>query len=209
MLLNLSSLARVVFLLEVVAWFIVAPRTFGQRPNATPTVLTGPSDWRFERLPIPPGFAPDIRWTGFEEARFAPGMFAPGSTNYFTYVLAITVDGTAPVTVVDLKEFLEKYYRGLSVNVGRRKGLMPDVAQISAAVTVAKAETETAGKFEATIPYFDTFNDGRKILLHVEIVVLRKAAAKQTRLVMLISPQPTAAPVWKQLRSIGRTAEEK
>jgi len=54
---------------------------FGQGKNATPTILKGPADWRFERLPIPPGFAQDIKWTGFEEARFAPGMFDPSSAN--------------------------------------------------------------------------------------------------------------------------------
>jgi hypothetical protein len=50
--------------------------------SAKATVLKEPADWRFERLPIPPQFAPDIRINGFEEVRFAPGMFDVVS-NYF------------------------------------------------------------------------------------------------------------------------------
>src|SRR5882672_10759329 len=67
MLLRLSSLTRILLLLGAVAWFNVAQRAFAQRQQPAPTVLKSPSDWRFERLTIPPGFAPDIKWTGFEE----------------------------------------------------------------------------------------------------------------------------------------------
>src|SRR5436189_6143351 len=83
--------------------------SFAQRPNATPTMLTGPADWRFERLPIPPGFARDITWTGFEEARFSPGMFDTSSPTYFTYALAVQLDGTPPIQTAELKELLDKY----------------------------------------------------------------------------------------------------
>jgi hypothetical protein len=51
------------------------------------TILKEPVDWRFERLPVPAPFAPDIKLTGFEEARFSPGMFDTSSANYFTYVM--------------------------------------------------------------------------------------------------------------------------
>lgn len=60
---------------------------------ATATILKEPADWRFEGMPVPPGFAPEIKLTGSEEIRFAPGMFDTGSSNYFTCVLAILADG--------------------------------------------------------------------------------------------------------------------
>ena len=31
---------------------------------------TGPPAWRGERIALPPGFAPDLGWTGVEEIRF-------------------------------------------------------------------------------------------------------------------------------------------
>ncbi|MHC4535416.1 MAG: hypothetical protein ACYS6K_15805, partial [Planctomycetota bacterium] len=42
---------------------------------ATPKLLLAPVDWRFEAMPLPPRFAPKVKWTGFEEIRFAPGVF--------------------------------------------------------------------------------------------------------------------------------------
>lgn len=205
---RLASLPRVLLLLGFVAMFHTAPFAFAQRQQPAPTILKGPSDWRFERLPIPPGFAPNITWTGFEEARFAPGMFSTTSTNYFTYALTVSVDGTAPIAAAELKDFLDKYFNGLSTAVGRRRGLTPDASQLGAEVHAVIAETNATHRFTAKVPFFDTFNDGHKILLNLEIAVLPKAKEKRTFVVLLISPHTGDAPAWKQLRAIGRTVEE-
>ena len=85
------------------------------RQGVKPSILKGPSDWYFERMPTPPAFAPDIKLNGFEEARFAPGMFDTASPNYFTYVLIILADGAPAIDSAALQDFLEKYYRGLSM----------------------------------------------------------------------------------------------
>jgi len=189
--------------LLVVICVSFGPSAFGQGKNATPTILKGPADWRFERLPIPPGFAPDVKWNGFEEARFAPGMFDPSSANYFSYALVVSVEGTNPVEKADVQDFLDKYIKGLSVGVGRRKGLTPDASQLGATVTALKSESGSPAKFEAIVPFFDTFNDGRKIILNLRITVIPRADEKRTFVVLLISPKPTDAEIWKTLRSIG------
>lgn len=175
---------------------------FAQRANATPTMLLGPADWRFERLPIPPGFARDIPWNGYEEARFSPGMFDTNSATYFTYALSIYIDGTTPIQVKELKEFLDKYFKGLSTMIGKRKGMNPDSAIFNAEVTARKGEAEPAGKFAVKMPFIDTFTDGRQIMLNVEIDVLPMPEAKKTQLILLLSPQANDAPIWKQLREI-------
>ncbi|MFA5193441.1 MAG: hypothetical protein WC740_22260, partial [Verrucomicrobiia bacterium] len=102
-----------------------------------PSILKEPADWRFEGMAIPPGFAPDIKLTGSEEIRFAPGMFDTHSSNYFTYVVVILADGAPELGTAELKDFLEKYYRGLSTAVGRGKGLSPDTGQMRAVVNPA------------------------------------------------------------------------
>ncbi|GEP44032.1 hypothetical protein [Brevifollis gellanilyticus] len=187
--------------------FASTSSAFAQRANATPTMLKGPADWRFERLPIPPGFARDIPWTGYEEARFAPGMFDTSSANHFTYALSIYVDGTAPVQAPALKSFLDKYLKGLSVMVGRRKGLKPDEAQFNAEVLPRKTEANATGTFTAKATMFDTFNDGGKVSLNMEIDVLPKAEAQKTQIILLITPQAFDAPVWKQLREIRSSVQ--
>ena len=187
----------------------ITTSAFAQGRNVTPTLLKGPEDWRFERLPIPPGFAPGIKWKGFEEARFAPGMFATGAENYFTYALAVSVEGTNSIQVAELKDFLDQYFSGLSIAVGKRKGLKPDPAQFGAEVTSVKSEFTGLSRFAAKLPFFDTFNDGRKVLLNLEISVLPKTDAAKTLVVLLISPQSKDAPVWSELRNIAKTVEDK
>jgi hypothetical protein len=171
-----------------------------------PTMLLGPADWRFERLPIPPGFARDIPWTGYEEARFSPDMFDMKSATYFTYALSICIDGTPQIQAKELKDFFDKYFKGLSTMVGRGKGMEPDPAVFQSEVSPRKNTSGTAGLFTAKMPYFDTFTDGHQLTLNLEIDVRPLLAAKKTQIILLISPQANGEEIWKQLRAIRSAA---
>ena len=171
--------------------------------QAAPTMLTGPADWRFERLPIPPGFARDIPWSGYEEARFSPGMFRTESPTYFTYALSVCIDGTPKIGAVELKDFFDKYFKGLSTLVGRGKGMQPDPAVFNAEVK----PLEKAGLFSARVPYIDTFTDGRQITLNVEAEVRPLPQKSKTQIILLLSPQAREAEIWAKLRSIRAAAQ--
>ncbi|HEY3840598.1 MAG TPA: hypothetical protein VGL72_28695 [Bryobacteraceae bacterium] len=160
-----------------------------------PTILTGPTDWRFEKMPVPPQFAPRIPFKGFEEVRFAPGVFDNASPNYFTYVFVLSLEGTPNLDPAALKDFLEKYYRGLSVAVGRPKGQSPDVSQMTATVSPAGP-----GHFTARVVFFDSFTDGRKITLNIEGRVVHRPS--KTGLVLLVSPQSKENNAWTKLHEI-------
>ncbi|MCD6049120.1 MAG: hypothetical protein K0Q55_523, partial [Verrucomicrobia bacterium] len=194
-------------LLALVAGYAFTQTVFAQGRNAAPMLLKGPVNWGFERMPIPTGFAPDLSLKGFEEVRFAPGMFDTSSTNYFTYALAVSAEGTNSIGMAELKDFLDKYFRGLSISAGRQKGLNPDPAQFGAEVVSVNSDFAGLNRFTAKLPFFDTFSDGRKIALNLEIAVLPKGEANKTLVMMLTSPQATNAPVWQELRTIGKTME--
>jgi hypothetical protein len=184
---------------------LTLPSWSQRRPMPTATLLKGPTDWRLETMPVPPGFAPDIKFKGFEEARFAPGMFDTTSSNYWTYVLVVSAEGSEGVDVAGIKDFLEKYYQGLMAGAGRRKKLSPGVSQMKATVTPAKPGSDSKQQCDAQIPIFDTFNDGRKVVLNLEIGVVPQTTSKKTCLVLLISPQAKDHGVWKKLREIRDT----
>lgn len=169
-----------------------------------PTLLKEPADWRFEAMAIPPGFAPDIKLTGREEIRFAPGMFDTRSSNYFSYVMVILAECAPELGAADLKDFLEKYYRGLSAAVGRGKGFSPDANQMKAVVNPTPPSAESKKCFSAQVVFFDSFTDGRKITLNVEALVIPRPSSKQTCLLMMVSPSAKDAAVWQTLRDTGR-----
>ncbi len=57
-----------------------------------PFILKTPTDWRYEKIDLPLDFAPSINYNGFEELRFAPGMFDREAEKYFTYVFVISIE---------------------------------------------------------------------------------------------------------------------
>lgn len=175
-------------------------------PPAAAGILKEPADWRLETMPLPPGFAPDLKFSGTEEIRFAPGMFDPSSATYFSCVLGLILHATPDFGATELKAFLETYYRGLSVSVGQRKGLSPDRSQINATVKPAGANHDGPVRLAATVNFFDTFSDGRRITLNVESTVLPLPKSGNTGVILLVSPSPTDGPVWKTLREIGQNS---
>ena len=70
------------------------------------TILKSPTDWGFERMDFPLGFAPGIKFTGFEEIRFAPGMMDTTKSDYFTYAFVVSIDGQKNLNLSDIKDFL-------------------------------------------------------------------------------------------------------
>jgi hypothetical protein len=159
-----------------------------RRQVATPTLLLAPVDWRFEAMPLPPLFAPKVKWTGFEEIRFAPGVFDNSSPNYFSYVIALSVNGTSAIDAAGIKDFLETYFRGLLPGVGQRKGLTVNTAQIAAEIAPAQTKPKTNARCQGTVTIIDTFTDGRKTTLNVEADVLPQEALKKTHVLLLLSP---------------------
>jgi|GEM_PF-628360 len=174
-----------------------------RRVGASATILKEPADWRLETMSVPPGFAPDVKLNGSEEIRFAPGMFDNTSDTYFTCELAILTDGAPDLSTAEIRDFLEKYYRGLSTSQAQRTGLKVDPAQMKA--TVSPSPTADAkNRFDAQVDFFDSFSDGRKITLNVEVQVLPLPARKQTCVILLVSPGAKDSAVWRTLIEIGR-----
>ena len=169
---------------------------------AAPKLLPSPVDWRFEAMPLPPRFAPEVKWTGFEEIRFAPGVFDNSSPNYFSYVIGLSVNGTSAIDAADIKDFLETYFRGLLPLVGQRKGLTVNASQIAAEIAPAQTKPKTSARYQGTVTIIDTFTDGRKTTLNVEVDVLPQEALKKTHVLLLLSPQARDSKIWKTLRGI-------
>jgi len=98
------------------------------------SMLPTPADWRFERIDFPLSFAPELTYEGFEELRFAPGMFTAESETYFTYIFGMKITNDAALDAAELKSLLETYYRGLCRAVAKDKKFDIDVSKISAQV---------------------------------------------------------------------------
>ena len=153
-----------------------------------------PEGWRYERIDFPLSFAPELEYEGFEELRFAPGMFAPGADSYFSYALAIRIEGDQRVDGAFAAEFLDTYYRGLARTVAAGRGL--DLEGAAFGVEVAP---HPAG-FLATVDTVDAFVTGEALRLRFELSV--HDGPGYVELFGIVSPLDEDAPIWDELHAI-------
>ena len=165
-------------------------------PSLLPKTQEG---WRYERLVFPLSFAPDLKYQGFEELRFAPGMFDPQSDTYFTYIFAVRLEGTHKIDSDFVRTFLFKYYRGLCEAAGADRNPPLDLKKISVFVKKGEDQRTGADVFVAEVVMFDAFVTGKPMTLNIEIVAADDPNAKATCLFALASPKPKSHKVWKLL----------
>lgn len=176
--------------------------------------LSAPKDWRPETIPFPLDFAPEIKYKGFEELCFAPGMFKRDSATYFTYVFFWYLEGDQTITAKNLEQNLTLYFRGLCKEVGEAKKLTIDTNQIKAKVTKHNTsdlflDSKYNEHFDAQITIFDSFNKGEKVELNSDIAVSK--TQKNTVLFFCVSPKPynDSSKIWFQMYDIRNSLKIK
>jgi len=171
-----------------------------------PEILMEPPTWAFEKFPLPPSFATAITYKGFEELRFAPGMFKKDAHDYFTYVFVAQIDSSVVISQEDVKNYLVNYYQGLCAITAKDRKLVIDTTKINAAVYRQKKSTANYTTYDAVVNLFGVFADGAPVTLNMEVSVIENAAAKKSWLFFIASPLHKKDETWKQLYSIrGRT----
>ena len=182
----------------ILAFVFTSAFLFGQKEKNS--LLKYPETWKSERINFPLDFAKDIHWKGFEELRFAPGMFKTEAKDYFTYTFIIKREANTPYTEDILVKFLNTYYKGLCKVVNANDKFPIDYNKIKASV-----KKETATTFTADIVFFDSFTDGRNVNLKMYI----ESITTKTGIVLLSSVAPKAIPKelikihYKNKKSLG------
>jgi hypothetical protein len=171
---------------------------------AKPELLKQPDNWAFERFSMPPAFAPAITYKGFEELRFAPGMFKKDSIDYFAYAFIASIDSVRDISQKDIQVYLQRYYKGLCSQVAKDNKLTVDTSKIT--VAIVKNET-LPGKeiiYNYSLNVFGVFADGAPVKLNMEAKVMKDVAHQKIYLLFITSPQPKTSVVWEKLHEIQR-----
>lgn len=190
--------------------FIGLTQTICIAQEPEPILLNTLEDWRYEKIDFPLDFAPTLVYDGFEELRFSPGMFDTTSKTYFTYLFAISFNNISKISKSELKSFLSAYYKGLCNEVAKGKKMEVDTSQIEINLYKHKNIKSKGKNYTAELLFFDTFTDGRKVVLHMEIDLLKDKAKKQLYLFAKVSPQPKQSIIWKEMhQAIEKTKTQK
>lgn len=166
----------------------------------TKPILDIPEDWRFERITLPFDFAPEMPYTGFEELRFAPGMFDRSSENYFTYLFIASIKNEKKFSKRAIKNFLTQYYQGLSKAVAGENKEKLDFSNITISVKRNRTIKRKQKNYIATIVYLDTFNKGEEVILNMELTVVSNKKNPHTYLMVMVSPQEKNHSIWDFMR---------
>jgi len=167
-----------------------------------------PADWRFERIDFPLSFAPELKFKGFEELRFAPGMFKPESDTYFTYIFAMKITDDVTLDAPALQSLLETYFRGLCRTVAKEKNFDIDTSKITAQVRADQPDAPPIRNFSCTVASFDPFVTGKSLTLNLEMIVIDTSRTDH-RIFAAISPKPVDSPIWKLLRTLKDQFQER
>ena len=171
---------------------------------------TGDPPWKGERIPLPPGFAPNLGWKGVEQIRFAPGMFQPDAPDFFSYIIVFLLEPGAAIT----KEAVEKehlvYYQGLAEAVMGSKGATVDASQFSMELKPAtdlEPAPESAEKpsgYRGLLQWTEPFATQKPQILHFEITTwIYEGKPVVLSCVSPVDPEKEAP--WKALREIRRS----
>lgn len=190
-------------LLTVLAYLIFSTGLEAQQPK--PQLLKEPAAWEFERFALPPSFAPDFPYKGVEELRFSPGMFKKDSADYFTYAFAAQLDNTATISQKEVQDYLLRYFKGLCAATAKDRKLVVDTSKVTVSLAKKTSMPATETIYHAVLHVFGVFADGAPVALHAEIKVLTDAAAAETWLVFIASPQAKTGKAWKTLYHIQKT----
>lgn len=178
------------------------------------------TDWKGERIALPPAFAPAMKLKGIEEIRFAPGMFQAQSETFFSYAFVFSVTKAQELTPEIIQREMLVYYRGLAESVLKSKGKTVEADKFTFKLERAKQATGPPAQLPAATPvtqyageldWVEPFVTGKPQVLHFEIQVWTDPIAPRSYLFVCTSPKARGETesVWKELRSIRRTFEVK
>lgn len=171
-------------------------------PILAETKFVFDGDWRGERIDLPPGFAPDLGWTGVENIRFSPGMFDPTKESFFSYALVFLLKEGDDVSAEGIQREVLTYYRGLSAAVLKGKNMHTDTEKFEFELS-EPTEAEGATTYTGKLKWIEPFATQKGQFLNMDIRVWKHG--NQPALFFSVSPQPEDHEVWKDLFRIRDT----
>lgn len=165
-----------------------------------PYYLPTPLNWTTEQFLIPIFFAPQIRYQGIEDIRFAPGWGNDHSNEYWSYAFLWYLDGYEKIDAGILKKNLKAYYSGL-VDVMKNDSASDQQVPIKITVHNIQTNNKNLKQFSGSIYMFD-YMASKPITLLYKVNIQTSSVKNKTYVFYEISPQPYDHEIWKTLDQI-------
>jgi hypothetical protein len=153
-------------------------------------ILETDSTWNQEVFQFPIPFAPEIKFDGFEDARFPKFWAKKDSADFWSYIFVWSINNPMELTSGILENNIEKYFNGL-MNY-----------QNSVALFVKKEPSTNANKYIGKLKTFDALVTKKNMTLNVTAEHFYCIQSKKTYIVFKFSPKEFGANIWNKLENV-------
>lgn len=167
--------------------------------KATDKSFPVPAGWRTEHIDFPLPFAPELEYKGWEELRFAPGMFDDKSETYFTYAFLLRLDGRIEFNRKSLAQLLTTYFQGLCRHVAEGDKPAIDVTGVVATIDSPGKKEKQGVSYRCVLKMIDVFVTKKPLDLNLDILVSANGEDGCTCIMVGASPKAHGHDSWKEL----------
>jgi hypothetical protein len=157
-------------------------------------------NWGQEFFQFPLSFAPEIEFTGMEEARFPKGWANTESPEFWSYAFAWEIDAEAQLTKSALEHSLQLYFDGLlSINTWQKND---STVQRTNALFVEKTATKSNSHYTGKIKIFESRYTKKPMTLNVTIEQHYCETNQKVVILFNFSPKEFEHDTWVKLAEV-------
>lgn len=164
--------------------------------TASKHVLETDSTWFKEIFVFPISFAPEIKYTGIEDARFPPDWSKADSPEFWSYLFAWHIERNEELSGVELEHNLQLYFDGLL-------GLNNERVKEKTTVTLAKNDiANVKSSFIGKVKTLDTRYTKKPMTLNVLVEEHYCERKRQSIILLRFSPKEFEHDIWQMLGDV-------
>lgn len=159
------------------------------------SILTNTKNWKKEIIKFPIDWAPDVKLVGFEELRFAPNWNKQNHKEFWTLVMAWSIDAKSALSQNLITTNFKGYFDGLmKPNHWSQTFAEPKIKVFE------KNKNDTDFTFQMT--FFDGFHTGKITTVNVKVTQIFCRITQRAFITFYISPQKQKDKIWKTLKKM-------
>lgn len=162
-------------------------------------VFESDTTWLKEIIKFPLGFAPEIKFEGYEDLRFAKNWRKKDSPDFWCYTFVWQINGTKKLSAQDLETNIKLYYDGLMTAVNKKENFkIPETMVLFIENKDTKQDYDYIGK----VRFHDSFSTEKLITLNITVNSLYCKEKNTSTIVFRLSPKAFDNEIWERYNAI-------
>jgi len=187
----------------IIICLISSTVTFSQEEKSL-GVFESDTTWLTEIIKFPINFAPEIKYEGYEDLRFAKKWRDQTHEDFWCYMFAWHINSHEKQSVDILETNIKLYYDGLMAAVNKKKDFkVPGTTVLFIKTDDKNNDIDYIGK----IYVYDSFTTEDMITLHVRVKEYHCNDNKSSTIVFSLSPQNFNHTIWERFKKVKLKAD--